>query len=66
MFLSKIIDNKKYMWDGENYTSRVEAENKKNEYEKEGFEAIIVEESDKFQVFSRRLVKEIKVEGSSI
>ena len=40
-------------------------ENKINEYEKEGFETILSEEDEKFRVFTRRVVKEIKVECAS-
>ena len=61
--LSKVIDGKKFMWDGEDYPDKSKAEEKKASYEKDGFETKLVEEDGKYYVYSRRVVTEIVVEG---
>jgi hypothetical protein len=57
------FDRRKYMWDGERYDSRAAAEAKKSEYETQGFETQLIEEEGKFLVYTRRVVKEVVVEG---
>jgi len=59
------IEGDKYMWDGAEYASRAEAEAKAGAYETDGFETQIVEEEDKFLVYTRRVVTEIVVEGEA-
>ncbi len=51
------------MWDGELYDSPAAAEAKKKEYDSQGFETRLVEEEGKVFVFTRRVVKEIVLEG---
>jgi len=51
------------MWDGEAYDSTAAAEAKKKEYETQGFETELVEEEGKALVYTRRVVKEIVIEG---
>ena len=60
---ARVIDGKKFMWDGREYESAAEAEKAKGEYEKERFETRIVEEDGKIHVYTRRVVTEVKVEG---
>jgi len=57
------VDRRKYVWDGESYDSRDAAEAKKGEYEAQGFETHLIEEEGKFLVYTRRVVKEVVVEG---
>ena len=57
------VDRRKFMWDGETRVSRAEAEAKKSECEAQGFETQIVEEEGKFLLYTRRVVKEVVVEG---
>lgn len=64
MIVLKEIDNKKYFWDGVEYESEEEARQIKSRYEGEGFEAHLEVESGKYRVFTRRVVKEVIVEGS--
>jgi hypothetical protein len=59
----KVIDGKKFMWDGREYETADEAKQVQAEYEKENFETRLVEEDGKFFVYSRRVVTEVVVEG---
>jgi hypothetical protein len=59
----KIIDGKKFMWDGINYESETAAEEKFNQYSNDGFEAKIVQENEKFYVYTRRVAAEINVKN---
>ncbi len=61
--LSKIIDGKKFMWDGITYESEKDAQDAKKTFEAEGFEVERVEEEGKPLLFTRRVVTEIVVEG---
>jgi hypothetical protein len=62
----KIIDGKKYMWDGEDYDSKTAALENISKYTKDNFETQLIEENDKFLVYSRRVVTEIVVDGSPL
>ena len=57
------VDRRKYVWDGESYDSLDAAEGKKSDYEAQGFETQMIEEEGKFLVYTRRVVKEVVVEG---
>jgi hypothetical protein len=57
------VDRRKFMWDGEARDSRADAEAKKAECEAQGFETQIVEEEGNFLLYTRRVVKEVVVEG---
>ncbi len=59
----RFFDRRKFMWDGEVYDSPAAAEAKKKEYDSQGFETRLVEEEGKVFVFTRRVVKEIVLEG---
>lgn len=62
--LAKIIDGKKFMWDGKIYETEGEAQKVKEDYEKNNFEVRVVPgEESKYLVYSRRVVKEVVVEG---
>ncbi len=61
MNLSKVFEGKKFMWDGEEYKDEKEAKEKAEAYSKDGFEVQIYEENGKYYVFTRRVVKEIKI-----
>ncbi len=52
------IDEKKFMWDGSVYGSRIEAEKARDAYGAEGFETRLVEEDGKVLVYTRRAVKQ--------
>jgi hypothetical protein len=55
--LAKVFGDKKYMWDGEVYTSEEEAKKIAQRYEGAGFETKIVFENNQFFVYSRKEVK---------
>ena len=63
MEIAKIIDGKKFMWDGETYPGKEKAQEVKSNYEKEGFETRLIKEGEEYFVYSRRVVTEIVIEG---
>ena len=58
----KIFNEKKFMWDGRTYLSEPEAITIKAEYEKNNFETRIVQENEKYFLFTQRLVTEVDEE----
>jgi hypothetical protein len=62
----KIIDSKKYMWDGEDYESESAAQENISKYNDNGFETKLIEEDGKYLVYNRRLVTEVVVEGEPV
>jgi hypothetical protein len=63
MEISRIIDGKKFM-DGVEYKDGNEANGVVEKYRTNGFETSLILEQDKFYVFTRRVVTEVKVEGA--
>jgi len=59
----KIIDDKKFMWDGKVYESESEAKDAMKGYEKDNFEARLLDEDGKHLLYTRRVVTEVVVEG---
>ena len=64
MDLARVFDGKKFMWDGRSYDDEQELNQVKQEYLSQGFEVESVEEEGKYYLFSRRVVKEVIVNGS--
>ena len=64
MDLARVFDGKKFMWDGRSYDDEQEMNRVKQEYLSKGFEVESVEEEGKYYLFSRRVVKEVIVNGS--
>lgn len=62
--VAKVIDGKKYMWDGAEFQSEREANAAAERYRSEGFDAVVVE-ADSHHVYTRRVVSEVKVEAGS-
>ncbi|MGB3562370.1 MAG: hypothetical protein WBH85_04370 [Thermoanaerobaculia bacterium] len=60
---SRIIDGMKFMWDGRDYDSVDEALEVKEEYEQDNFETRLLEEDEKVQIYTRRVVAEVVVNG---
>ncbi len=52
----KILDGKKYMWDGGSYEEIGQAQTAEESYQKNGFETKIIEEEGKPLVYTRREV----------
>ncbi len=63
--ISKIINGKKFMWDGVVYESKKEAEDTMQKYKDDNFEVGLIEEEKKHLLYTRRVVKEIVVEGEA-
>ena len=61
----KIIESKKFMWDGETYEGMEQAKAAEENYKKENFETRIIEDEGKPLVYTRREVKEIVLEGEA-
>jgi len=62
---SRIINGKKFMWDGVVYTSKEEAQNAVEKYQKDNFKVELVEEEKQYLVYTRRVVAEIVLEGKA-
>jgi hypothetical protein len=60
---SKIIDGKKFMWDGVVYESESAAQETKKKYEEDKFEVELINEEEQHLLYTRRVVTEIVVEG---
>ena len=60
---SKILDGKKFMWDGVVYESESVAQATKKKFEEDNFEVELIKEEEQHFLYTRREVKEIVVEG---
>ena len=63
MDLARLINKKKFMWDGKEYPDEKNATDVAQKYKKDGFETEVLEEDKKYYVFTRRVVEEVVVEG---
>ena len=63
MPLVKVIDGKKFMWDGAEREDGKQACDALEKYESAGFEARLIEEGGKYCLYTRKVVAEVKVEG---
>ena len=59
--LSMIIDAKKFMWDGRVYDTKEDASRMADKLQTDNFDVRIVEEGEKFLIYTRRVVKEVTV-----
>lgn len=62
---SKIINDRKVMWDGVEYETEKDAQDAKKTYEDDDFEVELVEEEGKHFLYTRRVVTEIVLEGEA-
>ncbi len=62
--LAMINNGKKFMWDGQLYATREEASVAEKAYQNDNFEIQMVEQEEKFLVYTRRMVKEVVVTES--
>jgi hypothetical protein len=60
---SRITNGKKFMWDGVVYPTKEEAQAVIEKYKSDNFEVESVEEENQFLVYTRRVVKEIVLDG---
>lgn len=58
----KIIDSKKFMWDGRIYSGKSDAEAMKAKYESNDFDIRMIHEEKEYFLFTRKVVTEIVVE----
>lgn len=66
MELARTFGGRKFMWDGKTYQNQKEAEEVGQKYRDNGFEVELVEEEAQCFLFTRRVVKEVVVEGKPI
>ncbi len=66
MELARVFNGKKFMWDGKVYTDEKEAKETGQKYKEDGFEVELIEEENQYFLFTRRMVKEVVVEGQPI
>jgi len=59
------FDGEKFMWDGYSYATEEEAKNSEKKYKEDGFEVRTIKEKDHFEVYTRRVVTEIVLEGEA-
>ncbi len=59
----RIIEDKKFMWDGIEYETEEQARSAEKEYLEKDFEVRLVAEGEKFLLFTRRVVTEIVLDG---
>jgi hypothetical protein len=59
--LAMISDGKKFMWDGQLYANKQAALSAEQSYHNDNFEVQMVEQEDKFLLYTRRVPKEVVV-----
>ena len=62
---SKIINGKKFMWDFVIYESKKEAQDLMQKFKDNGFEVELIEEENKYLLYTRKVITEIVVEGEA-
>lgn len=62
---AKVINGKKFMWDGAVYPTKEEAQALVEKYKADNFEVELIEEESQFLVYTRRVVKEIVLDGQA-
>ena len=60
---AKFFEEKKFMWDGKAYETDAEAKDVKARYDKDRFETRIIQEEQKYYIFTRRIVTEIVLDN---
>ena len=60
---SRIINGKKFMWDGVVYESKEKAQEVMEKYQKDHFKVELIEEEEQYLLYTRRVVTEIVLEG---
>jgi hypothetical protein len=60
---ARLIDGRKFMWDGEEYDSENKAKDAQKQYEENGFEVELCrDDNGNVLLYSRRIVTDIVVE----
>ncbi len=63
---AKMHEGKKFMWDGRTYESEEKAKEIEENYRKDGFETLVIQEGNDSLVYTRKVVTEIVLEGEAI
>jgi hypothetical protein len=58
---ARFVDNKKFMWDGEEYDDEKKADEVKKVYAEKGFEVQTFNEDGKILIYTRRVVTDVVV-----
>ena len=58
---ARIIDDKKFLWDGIEYESEEKAKSVEKEYREKGFEVRLLKEGKQVLLYTRRVVTEVIV-----
>jgi len=61
----RMIEGKKFMWDGKVYDSDAQAKEAASGYKGANFETESIQEGGKHYVYTRRVVTEIVIEGDA-
>ncbi len=59
--LAMISDGKKFMWDGQLYSTKQDASGAEQTYRKDNFEVRVGEQEETFLVYTRRVVNQVPV-----
>jgi hypothetical protein len=59
---ARLIDGKKYLWNGEEYETEAAAREVEKQYAGNGFEVRLQHEQDKVLLYTRRVVTEVVVD----
>lgn len=65
MDIAKVINSKKFMWDGKSYPDEKTTSEIVQKYKNNGFETEVIQEQEMFYIFSRKKISEVKVEEKS-
>ncbi len=60
---SRLINGKKFMWDGVVYESKEKAQDVMEKYKNDGFQVEYLEEENQHLLYTRRVVTKIVLEG---
>jgi len=59
--LAMISDGKKFMWDGQLYSTKEKAAETEQSYRKDNFDVRVVQQEGMFLIYTRRVVKQAPV-----
>ena len=59
---TRFFEGKKFMWDGQEYSSKKEADEVKEQYVEHGFDVESCREDRKVLLYTRRIVTEVEVQ----
>jgi hypothetical protein len=59
------VEGKKYIWDSKTYDNSKSAQDQAESYKRDDFEVQVVDREGVFLVYSRRVVKDVVVEGDA-